>query len=105
MYPLALVTGQIGENSYSIKQKKQKTKKQIKLIDFFHPNIVSVTQMLTKVFNAFQKQQKQQKHKILQIQLNAKKSTALERLIYYIFLLVIVLYLAYNALLLPNDRT
>lgn len=61
--------------------------------------------MLTKVFNDFQKQQKQQKHKILQIQLNAKKSTALERLIYYIFLLVIVLYLAYNALLLPNDRT
>ena len=41
MYPLALVTGQIGENSYSIKQKKQK--KQIKLIDFFHPNVVSVT--------------------------------------------------------------
>lgn len=58
--------------------------------------------MLTKVFNDFQKQQK---HKILQIQFNAKKSTALERLIYYIFLLVIVLYLAYNALLLPNAQT
>jgi hypothetical protein len=58
--------------------------------------------MLTKVFNDFQKQQK---HKILQNQLNAKKSTALERLIYYIFLLVIALYLAYNALLLPNDRS
>jgi hypothetical protein len=58
--------------------------------------------MLTKVFNDFQKQQE---HKRLQIQLNAKKSTALERLIYYIFLLVIVLYLAYNALLLPNTQT
>jgi|MDTB01.1.fsa_nt_gb hypothetical protein len=58
--------------------------------------------MLTKAFNDFQKQQE---HKILQNQLNAKKSTALERLIYYIFLLVIVLYLAYNALLLPNART
>ena len=58
--------------------------------------------MLTKAFNDFQKQQE---HKILQNQLNAKKSTALERLIYYIFLLVIVLYLAYNALLLPNTRT
>ena len=100
MYPLALVTGQIGENSYSIKQKNKK--KQIKLIDFFHPNVVSVTPMLTKAFNDYQKQQE---HKRLQIQLNAKKSTALERLIYYIFLLVIVLYLAYNALLLPNART
>ena len=58
--------------------------------------------MLTKAFNDFQKQQE---HKILQNQFNAKKSTALERLIYYIFLLVIVLYLAYNALLLPNART
>ena len=58
--------------------------------------------MLTKAFNDFQKQQE---HKILQNKLNAKKSTALERLIYYIFLLVIVLYLAYNALLLPNART
>jgi hypothetical protein len=58
--------------------------------------------MLTKAFNDYQKEQE---HKRLQIQLNAKKSTALERLIYYIFLLVIVLYLAYNALLLPNART
>ena len=58
--------------------------------------------MLTEAFNDYQKEQE---HKRLQIQLNAKKSAALERLIYYIFLLVIVLYLAYNALLLPNART
>lgn len=58
--------------------------------------------MLTKAFNDYQKQQERKR---LQFQLNAKKSTALERLIYYIFLLVIVLYLAYNALLLPNART
>lgn len=58
--------------------------------------------MLTKAFNDYQKQQERKR---LQFQLNAKKSTELERLIYYIFLLVIVLYLAYNALLLPNART
>ena len=59
MYPLALVTGQIGENSYSIKQKK--TKKQKKLIDFFHPNVVSVTPNANKSLQRLPKRTRTQK--------------------------------------------